>query len=319
MRLTLNTLPQLAVLAKILCLLMVVMCGAVPAMVRSVSLYSTCSSGNITVIGRNVKASARDQDNAPYQKLTTQSDDFSRKLYIFAEKSQRFICFNKRWKPIALPKKQRDAMCQFYETYNGPYLRYRSAVDPTKYLGFNKYGRPIKGQRARPECYNFMKYNPSFSINDHNDWMTGNTRVREVHKPHPHPHHEHAHKEPLRVKKTKKSPRRQNLNSNFESKQDLDVDPPQRDISRPLDLFEKNPDEFLRPPQFLEPEFSLEKKKLLLERDVITYQRNPELEMARQSRKNHLQEPHRHRHTSRGKGKSGDTRTRRHRLPASKY
>lgn len=44
------------------------MCGAVPAMVRSVSLYSTCSSGNITVIGRNVKASARDQDNAPYRK-----------------------------------------------------------------------------------------------------------------------------------------------------------------------------------------------------------------------------------------------------------
>lgn len=64
--------------------------------------------------------------------------------------------------------------CQFYETYNGPYLRYQSAADSTKYLGFNKHGKPIKGQGARQECYNFIKYNPSFSINDHNDWMTGN-------------------------------------------------------------------------------------------------------------------------------------------------
>lgn len=88
------------------------------------------------------------------------------------------------------PKKQRDAMCQFYETYNGPYLRYRSAVDNTKYLGFNKYGKPIKGQRGRQECFNFMKYNPSFSINDHNDWMTGNApgdhRRDVIHRKHHH-------------------------------------------------------------------------------------------------------------------------------------
>ncbi|KAF7987241.1 hypothetical protein HCN44_003003 [Aphidius gifuensis] len=170
-------LPQLAVLAKILCLLMVVMCGAVPAMVRSVSLYSTCSSGNITVIDRKIMATASEDQIAQFQKLTTQSEDFSRKIYIFAEKSQKYICFNKHWKAIAVPKKKRDAMggkCQFYETYNGPYLRYQSAADSTKNLGFNKHGRPIKGQGARQECYNFIKYNPSFSINDHNDYMTGN-------------------------------------------------------------------------------------------------------------------------------------------------
>lgn len=46
----------------------VVMCGAVPAMVRSVSLYSTCSSGNVTVIGRSIKAMERDDHNAPYRK-----------------------------------------------------------------------------------------------------------------------------------------------------------------------------------------------------------------------------------------------------------
>ncbi|XP_017876942.2 uncharacterized protein LOC108623144, partial [Ceratina calcarata] len=91
-------LPQLAVLAKILCLLMVVMCGAVPAMVRSVSLYSTCSLGNITVYRHQILAVGRNDQNAPYQKLTTQSEDFSGKLYIFAEESKRYICFNKRWK-----------------------------------------------------------------------------------------------------------------------------------------------------------------------------------------------------------------------------
>jgi hypothetical protein len=48
--------------------LQVVMCGAVPAMVRSVSLYSTCSSGNVTVIGRSIKAMGRDDHNAPYRK-----------------------------------------------------------------------------------------------------------------------------------------------------------------------------------------------------------------------------------------------------------
>lgn len=36
------------------------------------------------------------------EKLSTQSDDFSKKLYIYAEKSQRYICFNKRWKLVAL-------------------------------------------------------------------------------------------------------------------------------------------------------------------------------------------------------------------------
>lgn len=62
-------------------------------------------------------------------------------------------------------------MCQFYESYHGSYLRYNSAVDNTKYLGFNKFGKPIKGQRVRQQCFNFMKYNPSFSISVHNELM----------------------------------------------------------------------------------------------------------------------------------------------------
>ncbi|XP_070170604.1 fibroblast growth factor 18 isoform X1 [Polyergus mexicanus] len=183
MRLTFNTLPQLAVLAKILCLLMVVMCGAVPAMVRSVSLYSTCSSGNVTVIGRSIKAMGRDDHNAPYQKLTTQSEDFSRKLYIFAEKSQRYICFNKRWKLVGLPKKQKGPMCQFYEVYNGSYLRYRSVVDGSRYIGFNKFGKPMKNPHGRQECFNFIKYNPHADINHHNSLVNAEMGGMEPREP----------------------------------------------------------------------------------------------------------------------------------------
>ncbi|XP_076659205.1 fibroblast growth factor 17 isoform X2 [Halictus rubicundus] len=165
-------LPQFAVLAKILCLLMVVMCGAVPAMVRSVSLYSPCSSGNVTVMGRSIKAVGRDDHNAPYQKLTTQSEDFTKKLYIFAEKSQRYICFNKRGRLVGLRKKQKGPMCQFNEVYNsGEYLRYRSVEDSSRYLGFNRFGMPMKSPRGRKECYNFIKYNPHADINHHNSLM----------------------------------------------------------------------------------------------------------------------------------------------------
>lgn len=59
-------------------------------------------------------------------------------------------------------------MCQFYEVYNGSYLRYRSAVDGTRYIGFNKFGKPMKNPHGRQECFNFIKYNPHADINHHN-------------------------------------------------------------------------------------------------------------------------------------------------------
>lgn len=59
-------------------------------------------------------------------------------------------------------------MCQFYEVYNGSYLRYRSVVDGTRYLGFNKFGKPMKNPHGRQECFNFIKYNPHADIDHHN-------------------------------------------------------------------------------------------------------------------------------------------------------
>ncbi|KOX80963.1 hypothetical protein WN51_00881 [Melipona quadrifasciata] len=66
----------------------VVMCGAVPAMVRSVSLYSTCSSGNVTVIGRSIKAVVRDDQNAPYRYIELYA--VSNKFFCWPMKPRKF-------------------------------------------------------------------------------------------------------------------------------------------------------------------------------------------------------------------------------------
>ncbi|KAK1127164.1 hypothetical protein K0M31_003713 [Melipona bicolor] len=66
------------------------------------------------------------------------------------------------------PKKKKNSRCQFYEDYNGSYLTYRSVVNSSRYLGFNKFGKPVKN-RGRQECFNFIKYNPHADINHHNN------------------------------------------------------------------------------------------------------------------------------------------------------
>lgn len=68
-------------------------------------------------------------------------------------------------------------MCQFYESYNGAFFRYRSAVDSNHMVGFNKWGKPIRNQRGRQECFNFLKYNPNMEerLERHNDLMSGRT------------------------------------------------------------------------------------------------------------------------------------------------
>lgn len=65
-------------------------------------------------------------------------------------------------------------MCQFYEVYSGSYVRYRSVADSSRYLGFNKWGKPMKNPHGRQKCFNFIKFNPHFNINHHNSLVTAN-------------------------------------------------------------------------------------------------------------------------------------------------
>lgn len=74
-------------------------------------------------------------------------------------------------------------MCQFYEVYNGSYLRYRSVIDSSRYIGFNKFGKPMKNPHGRQECFNFIKYNPHADINHHNSLVNAEMGGMEPREP----------------------------------------------------------------------------------------------------------------------------------------
>ncbi|XP_069677857.1 fibroblast growth factor 17 isoform X2 [Periplaneta americana] len=184
MLLTVYTLPQLAVSAKLLCLLMVVICGAVPSMVRSVRLYNDCSSSDVRVDMKG-RVLADDDKSDKFQNLTIRSLDFSVKLTIYAEESRRYLCFNKKWKLVGF-KKFKGAMCEFYEDMTNGYNRYRSVANESHFVGFNKRGRQLRGGLARQngnrreKCLNFLKFDSDFSIPNHNDKLAGGNHSAEV-------------------------------------------------------------------------------------------------------------------------------------------
>ncbi|XP_021939734.1 fibroblast growth factor 17 isoform X1 [Zootermopsis nevadensis] len=197
MLLTVYTLPQLAVSAKLLCLLMVVICGAVPSMVRSVRLYNDCSSSDVRVDLKG-RVLADDDKSDKYQNLTIKSLDFSVKLTIFAEESRMYLCFNRKWKLVG-SKRFRGAMCEFYEDMTNGYNRYRSAANESRFVGFNRRGKPLKSGLARhkEKCLNFLKFDTEFSINHHNQKLAGGNHSAQVPV--------HAHQQLLSSKRNKHS------------------------------------------------------------------------------------------------------------------
>ncbi|XP_063221604.1 fibroblast growth factor 17 [Bacillus rossius redtenbacheri] len=174
MLLTVYTLPQLAVSAKLLCLLMVVICGAVPSMVRSVRLYNQCSCSTVRV-NKNGSVLASESIPEMFENLTIQSHDFTVKLTIFAEASKRYLCFNKRWRLVGLPS-NRGPHCEFREDMdtNG-YNTYRSVANEAYFAGFNSRGRPLgrkKAARANSTCVKFLKKDSEFDISHHNQQVS---------------------------------------------------------------------------------------------------------------------------------------------------
>lgn len=219
MLLTVYTLPQLAVSAKLLCLLMVVICGAVPSMVRSVRLYNDCSSNNVRVDMKG-RVLADDDKSERFQNLTIKSLDFSVKLTIYAEESRRYLCFNRKWKLVG-SKKFRGAMCEFYEDMTNGYNRYRSVANESHFVGFNRRGRPLRSGLARQnghqkeKCLNFLKFDTEFSINHHNQKLAGGNDSAKVPA--------HTHQQLLKNKRNKQprkdvSPRLRHKNHHRNSK-----------------------------------------------------------------------------------------------------
>ncbi|XP_059485268.1 uncharacterized protein LOC132202397 isoform X2 [Neocloeon triangulifer] len=193
--------PQLAVSAKFLCLLMfaclrsqVAICGAVPGMVHSVRLHNDCSSSELQVTPQGKVFSS---NSLSFNELRLESVGFG-KLTIFAERSARYLCFNKRWRLVGA-KKKHGKWCQWQEVMEDGFNRYRSLANLNYSLAVNPQGQPMRGEktvlvrgrhgkRAR-RCGRFLKrgLNLTEAINRHNK---GDHPIKQPLLPQP-GHHQH--------------------------------------------------------------------------------------------------------------------------------
>ncbi|CAB3369321.1 Hypothetical predicted protein [Cloeon dipterum] len=170
--------PQVAISAKFLsCILMVVICGAVPGMVQSqsVRLHNDCSSSELQVdhLGK-VYAS----DKGHWNELRLQSVGFGQ-MTIFAKRAERYLCFNKKWRLVGV-KKAHGKRCHWREVMEQGYNRYRSLANLNYSLAVNPQGRPMWGPRTERvhgrhgrravKCSHFLKQglNLASAIDAHN-------------------------------------------------------------------------------------------------------------------------------------------------------
>ncbi|XP_061714266.1 uncharacterized protein LOC134668127 isoform X1 [Cydia fagiglandana] len=179
MLLTVYTLPQLAVSAKILCLLMVVICGAVPSMVRSVRLYSQCSHLYVNVLPNGTVMARSDGNDQP--NLTISSRGYSLELLIHSPVQDMYLCFNKAklvGRRLTHAQAMKQPNCLFKEEFVDGYNRYHLVKNTDRYIGFNRRGLQLRrGKSLLPErshkCLSFMKEAHDFDINRHNTLLAG--------------------------------------------------------------------------------------------------------------------------------------------------
>ncbi|KAL1122417.1 hypothetical protein AAG570_002748 [Ranatra chinensis] len=140
------------------------------------------------------------------EKLKIFSLGFNNTLVIYAEESEQYLCFNKKWKLIGT-KNTSKHHCGFYEKMmDTGYFRYMSTANGSRYIGFNKKGRPLRNnnpvlqQQQRPRCYDFIKCDSKFSVEKHNAKKGGGTILNRTAEPlgtgkrrrqHPIRHHRH--------------------------------------------------------------------------------------------------------------------------------
>ncbi|XP_045499112.1 uncharacterized protein LOC123696789 isoform X1 [Colias croceus] len=179
MLLTVYTLPQLAVSAKILCLLMVVICGAVPSMVRSVRLYSKCSHMYVNVFPNGTVMARSDGNDQP--NLTISTRGLSLDLLIHSPVQDMYLCFNRSrlvGRRLTRFQAERQPNCLFKEEFVDGYSRYHLVKNEDRYIGFNRRGAQMRrGKRNLPEgqhkCFSLLKEAHDFDIGRHNTVLAG--------------------------------------------------------------------------------------------------------------------------------------------------
>ncbi|KAJ8716559.1 hypothetical protein PYW07_003186 [Mythimna separata] len=179
MLLSVYTLPQLAVSAKILCLLMVVICGAVPSMVRSVRLYSQCSHLYVNVFPNGTVMARSDGNDQP--NLTISTRGVSLELLIHSPMQDMYLCFNRSrlvGRRLTRFQAERQPNCLFKEVFVDGYNRYHLVKNEDRYIGFNRRGLQLRRGKSRlterlHKCFSFMKEAHDFDINRHNIMRAG--------------------------------------------------------------------------------------------------------------------------------------------------
>ncbi|CAG4930417.1 unnamed protein product [Colias eurytheme] len=172
-------LPQLAVSAKILCLLMVVICGAVPSMVRSVRLYSKCSHMYVNVFPNGTVMARSDGNDQP--NLTISTRGLSLDLLIHSPVQDMYLCFNRSrlvGRRLTRFQAERQPNCLFKEEFVDGYSRYHLVKNEDRYIGFNRRGAQMRrGKRNLPEgqhkCFSLLKEAHDFDISRHNTVLAG--------------------------------------------------------------------------------------------------------------------------------------------------
>lgn len=116
---------------------------------RKVLLYSRASQLHVQI--KRSELDARGQDSSEYARLVLESDNFGR-VKIRGEKTNRYLCVDRRGELVARAKKQRFSVmkrCIFNEEITGEgWFQYKSVKYPDFLIGFSKAGRPVNGQRS---------------------------------------------------------------------------------------------------------------------------------------------------------------------------
>ncbi|KAG6446040.1 hypothetical protein O3G_MSEX004205 [Manduca sexta] len=173
--------PDAKLLAEQVTRLMVVICGAVPSMVRSVRLYSQCSHMYVNVFPNGTVMARSDGNDQPN---LTISSRFSLELLIYSPVQEMYLCFNRSrlvGRRLSRFQAERQPNCLFKEEFVDGYNRYHLVKNEDRYIGFNRRGVQLRRGKSRlPErlhkCFSFMKENHDFDINRHNN-LLANTKT----------------------------------------------------------------------------------------------------------------------------------------------
>ncbi|CAH3043720.1 unnamed protein product [Porites lobata] len=136
-----------------------------PPVKRLVRLYSRASSKHIQMEATAVNA--RGNKSSEYARLVLESDNLTGRLKIRSEKTNRYLCMNKKGELVARLQKQKNRTlkrCIFRQIQaNSGYSEFESVKYPQWFIGFSKGGVPIKGSRGsrrqKPRYRQFLVIN----------------------------------------------------------------------------------------------------------------------------------------------------------------